>query len=158
MVSEIKRGLNGDEMSSRRLGRQSLNSSLRESRQGKTGKRSSKWISYGLNAWEVGVCGLDGMWATSRACIRSRKGELSEGSGLEASGFVRNEVLRRRTGPGPDASETSAGNSSAGSCERSAISHVFNWSEEDSIAEIQGSRSKAMAVPNPSKRQSVRVQ
>lgn len=81
-----------------------------------------------------------------------------EGSGAEARGFARSEVLRRRTGPGPDVSRTSMDTSSAGSCDKSAISHVFSCSGADSIAEIQGSRSKATAAPKVSKRQSVRGQ
>lgn len=89
------------------------------------------------------------MSAMSSVCIRSRRGEPS-GSGPDARGLARNEVLRRRTGPGPNASEASARNSTAASCERSAISHVFNCSGVDSIAEIQGKRSKEMEAPNVS--------
>ena len=111
----------------------------------------------GLNISEVGVRGSDSMGISSGVCIRSRSRELSEGSEPDASGFVRKEVLRRRTGPGPDASKSSQ-NSSAGSCERSAMSHEFSCSGLDSIAEIHGNWSKAMAAPDVSKRQSARAQ
>ena len=107
----------------------------------------------------MGVRGLDGIWAAMTDCIRIRSGDSSdEGSGLDPRGFARNEVLRRRTGPGPGMSNASTGNSSAGNCERSAMSHVLSCSGEDSITAIQGKRSNAIAAPKVSRRQSAGVQ
>jgi hypothetical protein len=59
----------------------------------------------------------------------------------EARGLDRSDVFRRRTGPGPEGSNSDR--EGTGSRERSAISHGLVRSGDDSKEAIQGKSSKA---------------